>query len=114
MIRNLTRNTLIARNPVILTSLIGHMLGLMFKKKIIPHVLLFRTERHVSLHTFFVAGPIDLIFVNKQNRVVEIKENLTPFSFYSPYENATAIIEAKSGTVRKTRTKINDTIKYNL
>ncbi len=90
------------------------MRGLMFKKKITPHVLLFNKEKRVSLHTFFVAEPIDLIFVNKHGRVVEIKENLAPFSFYSPREKAIAIIEAKSGTVRKTGTKINDTIKYYL
>ena len=112
VIRNITRNTLIAKDPVILTSIIGHMIGLMFKHKITPHVLLFKSERYISLHTFFVSAPIDVIFVNNQGRVVEIKKNLTPFSFYSPRKKSACIIEAAAGTARSSKTKINDILHF--
>lgn len=110
MIRNSTRRTCIAKNPVMLTSCFGHALGLMFKREITPHVLLFRNERRVSLHTFFVAGHIDVIFVNAQGRVCEIKENFAPFSFYTPHTRARYVIEAAAGVVRRTKTRLNDII----
>jgi len=113
VIRNITRKTIIAKNQIILNTLAGHMAGLMFKREITPHVLLFEREKRVSLHTFFVSAPIDLMFVNKDNTVVELKENLAPFSLYFPQMRALFIIEAPSGTIRKTRSQINDKIVYN-
>ncbi len=110
MIRNITRGRNIAGKHVVLATLFGHMMGLMFKRKITPHVLVFGKPRKVSLHTFFVSAPIDIIFVNN-NKVCEIKEALHPFSFYSPTTKAEYIIEVKAGTIRKTMTKVGDHIK---
>ena len=112
MIRNLTRHTCIARNAVVLTSSLGHARGLMFQREIIPHVLLFKTERKVSLHTFFFAAPIDVVFVNTQKVVCEIREHLVPFSFCMPHTKAQCVIEAKAGVVKETKTEVGDRLNF--
>lgn len=110
MIKNITRKTIIAKNELLLKTIWQHCIGLMFKKTITPHILVFKKERCVSIHTFFVTAPIDLIFVKQNNKVCEIKKNLMPYSIYVPETHAQYIIEAPSGTINKTKTTINDKV----
>ena len=42
---------------------------------------------------FFVFYPIDILFLNKNKEIVEIKQNLKPFAFYTPKSKAKYIIE---------------------
>lgn len=63
-------------------SIFKKLKGLMFSK---PKNLLFISNKpiKVSFHMFFVFYPIDLILINK-NKIVEIKKNFKPFSYYMP------------------------------
>ena len=111
LIKNQTRNTIIAKNPVWLSTFFGHARGLMLKPSITPHVLAFKSECHTSIHTCFVAGPIDIIFVSKNNRICELKKQLFPFSFYAPEHPAKYIIELPEKTIVKTRSRVGDVIR---
>ena len=84
MISNESNSSVLCRNKKILKGIISKAIGLMFSKKItnIGYVFDFNKERRVDLHMFFVFFPIDVLFLDKNKRVVEIKENLTPFSIY--------------------------------
>ncbi len=67
-------------------------IGLMFsKKKTI--VLEFKKEKIIPLHMLFVFYPIDVLFLNKNKEIVEIKTNLKPFAFYTPKNKAKYIVE---------------------
>ena len=59
----------------------------------------------------FVFYPIDVLFLSKNNIVVDKKENFRPFSFYSSKEKAKYVIELPNGVIRKTKTEIGDKIK---
>lgn len=61
---------------------------------------------------FFVFFPIDLIFLDKNKKVIEIKENFRPFTIYNSSKKAMYVIECGDGTVKKTRTTIGDKIKF--
>ena len=56
-------------------------------------VFVFDKEVKESLHMFFVFYPIDVLFLDKDKRVVEIKRNFKPFKFYFPKNKAQYIIE---------------------
>jgi uncharacterized membrane protein (UPF0127 family) len=61
---------------------------------------------------FFVFFPIDVIFLDKNKTVIEIKERFLPFTFYKTHFKAKYAIEMKSGLVRKTNIEIGDRIKF--
>ena len=61
---------------------------------------------------FFVFYPIDVLFLNKNKIIVEIKENFRPFAFYTPKNKAKYIIELSQKTIKKTKTQIGDKIKF--
>ena len=54
--------------------------------------MLFRS----SLHMFFVFFPIDVLFLDKDKKIIEIKRNFKPFSFYKSKEKAMYVVEITS------------------
>ncbi len=53
----------------------------------------FRKERKFRIHTFFVFFSIDLIYLDEDFKILEIKENLSPFWYYNPDKKAYNLIE---------------------
>lgn len=85
----------------------------MFSKKANKALIfIFKKERRISLHSFFVFYPIDILFLDSKKKVVEIKENFLPFNIYIPKKKSKFIIELPAGTIKKSGTKIRDTITF--
>jgi len=114
MITNTTKKTIMVKNKKILKNIFSKSLGLMFSKKIKDKgfIFIFSKERVHSIHMLFVFFPIDILFLDKKKKVIEIKKNLKPFSFYSSKTKAKYFIELPEGTVKGTKTKVNDNIKF--
>jgi len=66
--------------------------GLMFSKKK-NLILVFNKEKRISLHMFFVFFPIDVLFLDKNKKIVEIKKNFKPFTFYTSKQKAKYAVE---------------------
>jgi len=79
--------------------------GLMFSK---PRtvVLVFDKEEIHALHMMFVFFPIDVLFLNKDKVVVEIKERFMPFSYYTPRNKSKFVVEVPEPTTSKIGDKI--------
>ena len=84
----------------------------MFSRKSKTLIFVFKKEKIAPLHMFFVFYPIDVLFLNKNNIVVEIKENFKPFSFYNPKNKAKYIIEIPKNIVKETKTELGDKIEF--
>ena len=110
-IKNTTKKILLAKNAKACKNIFSKSLGLMFSK---PKSLIFvfKKEKIIPLHMFFVFYPIDVLFLNKNNVVVEIKENFTPFAFHTPKYKAKYVIELPKDTIKKCNTKIKDKIEF--
>ena len=68
--------------------------GLMLRKSLPQgHGMLFRPAR--GIHTQFMRFPIDLIYIDKGNRVVKIRPSVPPWRF--DFTNAAAVIEMNGG-----------------
>ena len=88
-------------------------LGVMFKKNITkPYIFFNNKEEIIPLHMFFVFFPIDVLFLNKDKEVVEIKENFKPFTFYTPKAKASYVIELKKGKVKEKNIKLKEKIYF--
>src|SRR3989338_1708233 len=75
-------------------------------------VLKFPKDAAISLHTYFVFFPIDILFIDGRLRIVELVQAMQPFTTYSAKNRASYVVELPAGTIKKTRTKAGDEIAF--
>lgn len=110
-IKNTTKKSIIAKNAILCKNTLSKAIGLIFSKPK-PLIFIFKKEKIIPLHMLFVFYPIDIIFLDKNKVVAEIKENFKPFTFYTPKNKAQFIIELPKGSVKKNKTEVRDKIKF--
>lgn len=91
IIHNITQK-IISNEEIICNSFFSQARGLMFRQKQ-NQVMAFNKERKVSLHMFFVFYPIDVLILNKNKEIVEIKRNFKPFTFWHSKEKGKYVVE---------------------
>ncbi|MBN1377179.1 DUF192 domain-containing protein [Candidatus Woesearchaeota archaeon] len=111
---NHTKSGKLADEYIIYRRILGKAKGLMFSGKLKDKALVFEffPPRKVSLHMFFVFFPIDVLFVDDKNEVVDIIQNFKPFTFYKGKKKCMFVIELPAGTIKKTKTKIRDKVSF--
>ncbi|MDR2617015.1 MAG: DUF192 domain-containing protein [Endomicrobium sp.] len=80
-------------------------LGFMFKKNV-NYALLFENCR--SIHTFFMRFNLDIVFLDKENKVIKVVRNVKPFRVVLPIKNSFSILEIPSNIVNLTNIKSID------
>jgi len=90
-------------------NLAAKFIGLMGKKNFgnSKGLLLSNTN---SIHTFFVFFPIDVVFLDKDFKVVRLVESLAPFRISPIVWKASHTLELPTGTIAKKALKIDDKI----
>src|SRR3989338_9332545 len=107
MIKNTTKKTILMQQSAVMRSHFEKSTGLMFHDRVSKGLVFpFGKPRKIILHMMFVFCPIDVLFLDKNNKIVEIKESLQPFSFYSSKHNASTFIELPDGKIKATKTKV--------
>ena len=112
MIINKTKKTIIAKEYKICNSTASKAIGLMFTLKSKTLLFSWKKETMRGIHMFFVFFPIDILWLNKNKKVIALKENLKPFSIYKVSKPSKYIIEMPQRTIKTTKTKINDMISF--
>ena len=56
-------------------------------------LMIFPEEQKISLHMFFVFYPIDVLVVDKNKKIIEIKRNFEPFTLWKSKKEGKYIIE---------------------
>ncbi|WP_161974935.1 DUF192 domain-containing protein [Bacillus timonensis] len=74
--------------------------GLMFQLKPIKNEAII-LEPCNSIHMFFMFFPIDVVFLDKENRVVKTIDNVKPWTVIFPVKHAYKTIEMPVGSIRK-------------
>src|SRR3989344_6148760 len=112
MLINKNKGLVFSSKEKICITLLTQILGLMFRKRQ-NMVMIFPQERRVSLHMLMVFYPIDVLLLNEQLEIIEIRRDLLPFSFWSPANKGKYIIElGKKDSKKKARDcDVGDTIK---
>ena len=112
-IKNSTKNDLISNNGILCSSPFSKFMGLMFSKKADKALIFKFTNAHIiSLHMLFVFHPIDVLFLDKEKVVVEMKENFKPFTFYKSRHKSLYVVELREGSIKNTGTSLGDKIKF--
>lgn len=106
---NQTQNTILAEEIVVADTFFKRLKGLLGKKEFkTGQALLLKPAN--SIHTFFMAFPIDILFVAKDNRVIKAISFLKPFCFTAIYFKAAYAIELPAGVIQSSLTVQGDVL----
>jgi uncharacterized membrane protein (UPF0127 family) len=103
---NTSKQTTIAEHVITPNSLLDQSLGLLRYKT--PKAMLFKTRW--GIHTLGMKYAIDILILDKENRVVKFKENLKPNNLFVWNPQFETVLELPSGTINKTNPHISDII----
>ncbi len=74
--------TVVASEVEMADTMLQQAVGLMFKKRIPPgYAMIFdlRREQYVSIHMMFVFFPIDLVFLDRDRKIIDARRRLRPW-----------------------------------
>jgi len=104
----------IAKQAEVCTTMFSQARGMMFRLTPKALIFVFKKPRYVSLHNIFVFRPLDVLLLDINKQIVEIKQHFTPFSVYFPYTKPAYIIETPSGVVKKYKLKKGDKLSFRI
>lgn len=109
-ITNITRGTVLASDVAIADTPLKRMRGLLGRQSLGPKEGLVIT-RCQSIHMFFMKFPIDVVFIDKNEKVVGLTENIKPFALSPIFWKSACAIELPVGTIDSTKTTTGDQLK---
>lgn len=105
---------IIAKELVYCNSIFSKAMGLRFKKIKSGQGYVFRFDVPVKamIDMWFVWCSIDVLFLDENNKIIEMKRNFRPFAFYSSKNKANTIIELEKDTIDKFNIKPGQIAKF--
>ena len=110
-VTNLTRNTLLADKAGKADSFVKRFKGLMGVTE-----LPVGDGLHIapcnSIHTFFMKIPIDVLFLDASQQVVDICHAIAPWRVSRVYFEAKSVLELPAGTAAASKTEAGDRLEF--
>ncbi|MDI7278154.1 MAG: DUF192 domain-containing protein [Anaerolineae bacterium] len=108
---NRTRGTIVAREAEVASSWFCRLRGLIGRRQLEPgHGLIIRPCS--SVHTFFMAFPIELLFVGEGNQVLRATEAIDPWRIGPIVPGARYVVELPAGAVAESQTTAGDELEW--
>ncbi|MBC7429648.1 MAG: DUF192 domain-containing protein [Bacteriovorax sp.] len=85
---------------IVASNILSRMKGLMFSAKL-PDCDGFLISPCNSIHTFFMLYPLDIVFMDKDFKIVKVLYNLNPWRMTWIYFSSHQVLEMKAGTLKK-------------
>ena len=92
MITNKTKNLTISKKEITCKNFLSQSVGLMFRGKQ-NLLMIFSKEKKISLHNFFVFYSLDILVLDKEKKIVEIKKDFKPFTFWKSKKEGKYVVE---------------------
>jgi len=107
LIINKTKNAALAENAFVADTFWKRIKGLLGRKSLkAGEALVIRPCN--SVHTFFMRFPIDVLFVDKDNRIIKTVADLEPFRMTPVIFGSAFVVELPAGTLHSTNTRASD------
>jgi|GEM_PF-406643 len=105
----------VAKRIVYCNDILKKGTGLMFRSrnalKDKAWLFPFKRPRRVCITMILVFYPIDIIFLDNRNRIIELKEDIRPFQNYTSKEKIYSFLELSKGSIRKFKIKEGNFLK---
>lgn len=106
---NVRNSKELSNSVAVADSLLKRMKGLLGKKEMLNGEALW-IKPCISVHTFFMKFPIEVVFLNKRNQVIATIRNLQPNRITGVYFKSTSVLELPTGVLETTDTRVGDEI----
>lgn len=111
VIKNQTRNTVLADQCKVANTFFTRLRGLLGSPPLeTGQGLLLESEK--SIHTLFMAFPIDIVYIDKDLQVIKLDHNMPPYRLGSYIKKAAYILELPVGVIQQTQTAIGDRLSF--
>ena len=107
---NLSKNIMLADRVEVADTSFKRLKGLLGRRALEPGQGLIITPCN-SIHTFFMRFPIDVVFLDKDYKVVAMAHSLPPARLFGSLLKAKQVIELPTGILKNTKTELKDSIK---
>jgi hypothetical protein len=104
---NQTKNIILAEDVFIARTIFTRIKGLLGRRTFLPGQALILAPCS-SVHTFFMHFPIDVLFIDKDYKVVQALSLLNPNRISRTYWHSSKVIELPAGRLGVTNTEIGD------
>ena len=109
VVTNRDRGTVLAERATAAKSFGARFLGLMGRAGLpAGHGLLLDGDN--SIHTFFMRFPIDVVFLDRQQRIVHLMHRVAPWRVSKIVWRARSVLELPPGTLAATGTSVGDVL----
>lgn len=108
---NQTKNTVVADQVWLSRTFFQRIKGLLGRKTLNGQEALVLIPCN-AIHTFFMHFPIDVIFADKNNKVVGTLSDLKPNRISRVYWSAVKVIELPAGSLKLTNTQNSDQLQF--
>ena len=106
-VRNVTRNTTLIEKGRMADNFFTRLKGLTGVRHL-PDGDGILIKPCNSVHTHFMSIPIDVLFVNGDDHIVDIVPQMTTWRIERPRRQARYVIELPSGMAERTKSKVGD------
>ncbi len=107
---NLTRNTVLATRMEVADSSAKRNKGLLGRESLSPGEGLWISPCE-SVHTFWMRFPIDLVYIDRKNRIKKLVSAVPPWRL-SACLMAHSVLELPAGMISETRTESGDILEF--
>ena len=113
LISNKTRGTTLAGNATKASTFLARGRGLMFTQQL-PEGGGLVIEPCNSIHMFFMRYPLDVVFIDKEGRVVFMYEGIKPWRVGRIVKGAKLAVELPEGAIAASNTQVGDEINFEI
>ena len=104
---NKTKETFLAFRVTVADSMVGRLIGLLGKRSLNPDRGVWIVPAN-AIHTVGMLFTFDLVLVDKDFKVVGLRELIRPFRITRPNFRAESVIELPAHSIFKSRTEVGD------
>jgi uncharacterized protein len=104
---NKTKETFLAFRVTVADSILGRLIGLLGKRSLKPDAGVWIVPAN-AIHTVGMLFTFDVVMIDKDFKVVGLRELIRPFKIMWPNLRAESVIELPAHTIFKSRTEIGD------
>lgn len=104
---NKTRETFLAFRVAVADSIVGRLVGLLGKKSLPPDSGVWIVPSN-AVHTIGMLFSFDLVLIDKDFKVVGLRELVRPFTVTWPNHRAESVLELPAHSIFRSRTQIGD------
>jgi uncharacterized membrane protein (UPF0127 family) len=108
-LKNTTKNVEVSKNVIVANSFFKRLKGLMFTKEFPQDSTMYISPCR-QIHTFFMNYAIDVLYLDKDNVILDVDENIKPGRIGKKVKGTVSVVELPANKIRKLNMEIGHSV----